>query len=110
MIRKFSAAFAGIRKGLGHRAVAVQFVLAGLALAAAAILRLDAMEWIAVIICTGLVISTEMLNTCIEKLCDLYTDAYNEQVGLIKDMAAGAVLVSSLCALITALIILGRHL
>ena len=110
MISKFAAAFAGIRKGLSHRAIVVQFILAALAAAVGFVLRLDSMEWCAVVICIAAVISAEMLNTCVEKLCDLYTDTYNETVRTIKDIAAGAVLCASLGALICALIILARRL
>jgi diacylglycerol kinase (ATP) len=48
---------------------------------------------------------TEMINTAIEKAMDLITLEENSQVKLIKDLAAGAVLVASITALITGSII-----
>ena len=40
----------------------------------------------------------------------MITGEFDERVKLIKDLAAGAVLVTSMAALITALIILVRHI
>jgi diacylglycerol kinase len=63
-----------------------------------------------VIICIGLVITAEILNTCIEKLCDLYSTDYSNRIREIKDLAAGAVLAASLTAFITAMVILFSHI
>jgi diacylglycerol kinase len=54
--------------------------------------------------------SFETLNTAVEKVCDLYSTAYNEKIQYIKDLCAGAVLLASAAALISALVILFRHL
>lgn len=108
--KKFTAAFHGIRDGLKHRSIATQFLLALAALLAGILMRLTPLEWTAVVICTAMVITSEMLNTCIEFLCDLYTMEYNEKIRLIKDIAAGAVLISAIGALITAIIILIQHI
>ena len=109
-MNKFRNAFQGILTGLKHRAIAVQFILAVCAFIAAVDLHLEAMEWVAVIICIGMVISAEMLNTCVEKLCDLYSREYSTEIRDIKDIAAGAVLAASLAALICSLLILSRHI
>ncbi len=110
MKKKFKPAVDGFILGLKHPAVLLQFVLAGLAVAAGFILKLNLYEWLAVIICIGLVITAEMLNTCIEKICDLYTTDYDETVKTIKDISAGAVLAASLTALTAALLIFINHL
>jgi undecaprenol kinase/diacylglycerol kinase (ATP) len=81
-------------------------ILAMLAMIAGFVLKLNIAEWIAVILCMGLVLSTEILNTCVEKVCDLYCKEEDERIKVIKDLAAGAVLVSAICALITAALIL----
>lgn len=110
MKKKFSDAFRGLFRGMGHHAILVQYILAACAFCAAFILRLSAGEWLAVIICIGLVISAEILNTCIEKLCDLYSTDYNTKIGEIKDLAAGAVLAASVTALTVAMVILFSHI
>ena len=37
-----------------------------------------------------------MINTAIEKMVDLITEEYNEKAKVIKDIAAGAVLISAI--------------
>ncbi|SFD28724.1 diacylglycerol kinase (ATP) [Chitinophaga sp. CF118] len=67
--------------------------------------KLSGAQWIAVLLVTGLVWITEMLNTVIEKIMDHVSPEYHPQVKWIKDVAAGAVLVAALIALITGCII-----
>ncbi|MEE8808599.1 MAG: diacylglycerol kinase family protein [Lactimicrobium sp.] len=110
MISKFKAAFAGVADGLGHRSVRIQYELALCAFIAGWIMKLSAEEWVAVIICIGMVITAEMLNTCIEKICDMYSTEIDERIKVIKDVAAGAVLIASLAAFVTAMVILAVHL
>ena len=110
MKEKFAAAFRGLACGLHHRSIVVQFILAVLAVTAGFILHLTRTEWVAVIICIGMVISAEILNTCVEKLCDLYSTSYSGRIKEIKDLAAAAVLTASIASLIVALVILFSHL
>ena len=60
-------------------------------------------QWIAVSI--TLVLVTEIFNTMVETLVDLVSPGYNEKAGHIKDMSAGAVVISALFALINGVII-----
>jgi len=62
-------------------------------------------EWLAIVICIGLVMVTELINTAIEVLVDWLSPEFNVKAGLVKDIAAGAVLVAALVALMIALII-----
>jgi diacylglycerol kinase len=45
---------------------------------------------------TGFVISIELMNTAFETLCDVVEPNKNEQIKIVKDIAAGAVLSASL--------------
>ena len=111
MIRKkFGPAFRGLIQGMGHRSIRVQWILALLAVIAGCILRLTSGEWIAVILCIGLVVMSEYLNTAVEFLCDYLTEENDERIGRIKDISAGGVFAASLAALLTAAVILARHL
>jgi len=67
--------------------------------------RITASQWIAVMIVTGMVWITEMLNTVIEKMMDHLSPEYHPRVKWIKDVAAGAVLVAVLVAVLTAAVI-----
>ncbi len=58
-------------------------------------------EWILQILCIGLILAIESLNTAVEKLCDFIHPDFHERIGFIKDISAGAVtfaVVSSLTA------------
>lgn len=109
MKKKFSDAFAGLKDGWLHRSIRIQMILAVLAVIAGLILKLNAQEWQTVLLCIAMVIAAEILNTCIEKLCDLYSEAMNPKIKVIKDLAAGSVLAVSAVALIIAALILYAH-
>jgi diacylglycerol kinase len=58
--------------------------------------RLDRIEAVFVCIAIGAVIVCELFNTAIEVLVDLIVDCYNPKAKIIKDAAAGAVLISAI--------------
>jgi diacylglycerol kinase (ATP) len=62
-------------------------------------------EAILLVFAIGLVWTAELLNTCIEKTMDFITTERKPQIEFIKDMSAGAVLITAFVALITGLII-----
>ncbi|RAJ03962.1 undecaprenol kinase [Chitinophaga skermanii] len=67
--------------------------------------KLSPVEWCLIVGTIGLVWVTEMLNTAIEKAMDHVAPTIHPHVKIIKDIAAGAVLVASTGAVITGLII-----
>ena len=110
MNRKFGPAFHGLGLALRDPSFRTQCFLALLAAAAGIVLRLESAEWLAVVICIGMVLTAEIFNSAVEKTCNLITEEYDERIRVIKDLAAGGVLAASLTALITAGLILIRHL
>ena len=74
-------------------------------LIAAAILRLPIEQWAALIFAIVLVLLGETLNTAIETILDLVQPEHHDRVGVVKDIAAGAVLVASAGATVIALIV-----
>ncbi|WP_296381474.1 diacylglycerol kinase family protein [Winogradskyella sp.] len=62
-------------------------------------------EWMIQIGMIGLVISIEGMNTAIEYIADFIHPEYHKKIGLIKDIAAGAVFIASVVAVIIAGII-----
>jgi diacylglycerol kinase len=68
-------------------------------------LGLERMEWVAIVICTVLVISLEAVNTAIESLTDLVSPDQHPLAGQAKDLAAGAVLIAALGAALVGCII-----
>jgi len=67
--------------------------------------KLHAFEWIAIVIVSGMVLTSEIFNTTIEKIIDYIKPEHHPIAGFIKDAAAGAVLISVITAVITGLII-----
>ena len=104
--KSFGYAFRGIRIFLlrEHNAwlhIAATFVVIALSLA----FKISSTEWMAIVFAIGLVWVTEILNTCIEKIMDFISLQEDPRIKLIKDMAAGAVLLASATALIIGLIV-----
>jgi diacylglycerol kinase len=64
----------------------------------AVILQVSNAELAAIFFAIILVFTAEVVNTAIEKTLDLVKPEQNEQVRIIKDIAAGAVLVSAIGA------------
>lgn len=69
------------------------------------IFHISAFEWISCLLCFGLVISLEMINTSFENLVNLVSPDFHPLAKKAKDIAAGAVLVSVIIAFIIGLII-----
>lgn len=57
------------------------------------------------LMCFGLVFALELVNTAIEKLCDVVTEQKDERIRVIKDVSAAAVLVSALFAALVGLLV-----
>ena len=88
----------------------IQGVLAVLAIAAGFVFGISRMEWMAVLICTGLVISLEMLNSAVERICNMYTTEFHPAIKIIKDVAAAAVLWSAFLSFVVGLIVFLPHI
>lgn len=109
-LKAFAYAFNGLviffrheRNGKIQLVVAVAVVLLGWRL------RISRGEWLVVLGCIASVLSFEMINSSIEKLCNLVHPKYHPAVKTIKDMSAGAVLfVASISAIIGAIIFLPK--
>ena len=83
----------------------IQTVIGITAIALGFTVSLSSFQWLLVLFCIGLVISLEMINSAIEGYCDLVTTDFHPGIKIIKDVAAGAVLVASIMSLIIGLII-----
>jgi diacylglycerol kinase (ATP) len=62
-------------------------------------------EWMFQIISIGLILSIEALNTAVEEIADFIHPEFHKKIGLIKDIAAGAVFIAATSAIIVGLII-----
>ncbi|MBN1219753.1 MAG: diacylglycerol kinase family protein [Anaerolineae bacterium] len=110
-IQSFQYAFAGIwhtfktqRNAQIHLGIACLILMLGLWL------KLSFTEWAVIVLTMGFVVATEMLNTVAEAAMDYATTEFDPQVKIVKDVAAGAVLVSAITAVMVGLLILGPSL
>ena len=106
LLKSFANAFAGIgyffandRNGRIHLAITLTVLAAGLAF------QILPIEWIVILLCIALVISLEMLNSALEKLCDMVQPNYHATIKVIKDVSAGAVLVATIISVVIGIII-----
>lgn len=99
LFESFNFAIEGILHTLRtQRNMRIHLVLAVGVLAAAVALNVDRFELIALILAIGFVLLAEMVNTAIESAVDLATTSFDPMAKLAKDIAAGAVLISSVVA------------
>ena len=63
-----------------------------------------------IILACAFVMVAEILNTAIEKICDFVHPEFEPRIGLIKDIAAAAVLLATFAAVITGLLIYSKYL
>ena len=62
-------------------------------------------EWLFVIFAIGFVFGAELFNSAIETLVDLVSPGENQKAGMIKDIAAGAVLIAAITAAVIGMMI-----
>jgi diacylglycerol kinase len=105
-LKSFGYAWKGISGTLIYQHnFRIQLVAALLVILAGFLFSISAAEWLVVFITIALVLSLEAINTAIEHLVDHLSKERSTEAGRIKDLAAGAVLISSIFAVIIALII-----
>ena len=109
-MNKFIRGFGYALNGIWHAAVTqlnfrVHLVCALVAAYGGYALHISNDEWLWIVFCIGMVLVAELFNTAIEFLTDLVSPEYNKKAGLVKDMAAGAVLVTAITALTIGLVI-----
>jgi diacylglycerol kinase (ATP) len=105
-IKSVKYAFKGAYLLVRHEpSIQVQVVIAVIMCALGFYFNISSTEWILQLITISLVISIEGVNTAIEKIADFIHPKFHPSIGLIKDIAAGAVFIASIFAVIIGLII-----
>lgn len=105
-LKGFLFALAGLRFLLkNERNFKVHIIAFILVLSVGYLFQITSTEWLVILLNSALVFSLEAINTAIEKLCDLYSKEENASIKTIKDIAAGAVLISALSAVVIGIII-----
>lgn len=110
-LKQVNFALQGLRYFIcNERNARIQSAIAGLAVTAGFIFKISNTEWCHILLCMGLVLSLEMVNTSIERICLLLSEGYHPVIKIIKDVAAGAVLIAAIVSAIVGIIIFLPHI
>lgn len=111
LFHSFRYAFAGLWHALRTQRNARIHLLAVVAVTAMGLwLRLDASQWAVLALTIALVFFAEMINTVAESITDMITTEYHPLAKVVKDVSAGAVLVTAIASVVVGLLILGPPL
>jgi diacylglycerol kinase (ATP) len=100
LLDSFNYAFEGIIHVLRtQRNLRIHFAIAIAVIVAAAALGVGRLELMSLLIATAFVLVAEMVNSAIEGAIDVSTTSFDPNAKLAKDIAAGAVLISTVTAL-----------
>jgi diacylglycerol kinase len=111
LFKSFGYAIKGLAFALKEQQnMRIHFIAIAVVVISGIFLGLTAVEWSLIALTIGLVIVTEALNTAIEILVDLVSPQFNQKAGEVKDIAAGAVLLSSIIATVVAVYIFGNKI
>jgi diacylglycerol kinase len=106
VLKSFVFAFQGLKDCVLHeKNFQIQFVISIFIVAAGIFFSISKAEWLVILICFAVVLSLEIINSAIEKLCDLVCPDFNLTIKKVKDMSASAVLFSAIISFIIGCII-----
>jgi len=93
-----------------QRNIKIHFSAAIIVVLLSFILKLSISEILAISLTVTMVLVAEMINTAIETVVDMYTTEYHPLAKAAKNVAAGAVLISTVNAVIVGYIIFFRKI
>jgi diacylglycerol kinase (ATP) len=109
-LASFKFAFLGIGRLLRSEVNArIHLAATILVTAAGFYCQVTTTEWCILVLAMMAVWVTEAVNTAVEWLCDRISPEYDPVIGKVKDVAAGAVLISALAALVIGILIFLPH-
>lgn len=110
-VKSFGHAFRGIATLIATQPHARIHLLSTIIVVAAGLsLGLRRWEWIAILLCIGMVWMAEALNTALEFLADEVSPERRERIGKAKDTAAGGVLITATVSIAVAALVFWNHL
>jgi diacylglycerol kinase len=105
-IKSFSYAFDGIKTlFIEEHNARIHFFLSIVVILLGFFYKIDTYEWVAILLCMGLVFALEAINSSIENLADFCTKEKDPLIKKSKDLAAAAVLIAAIISLFIAGII-----
>jgi diacylglycerol kinase (ATP) len=105
-LASFSNAFSGILLLFRSQANAqIELGITFIVLVAGLAFGISSSEWVVILLCIALVLSLEGINTAIEIFADKLHPGFDSEIGKVKDVAAGAVLIAAILAAIIGIVI-----
>lgn len=104
--KSFLFAIQGFRTAIAtERNIKVMLAVGACAIVAGLTLQLDLLSWAIVLLCCGVVIMAELMNTAVETVVDLVSPEFHPLAGRAKDIAAAAVWVLSVIVAIVGVLV-----
>ncbi len=108
--QKFADAFRGLREGVrAESSFVAHFVVAATVLAAATALRMEALQWCALLLCIAGVLAAEMFNSALESMARAISTQENPHIRDALDIAGGAVLTAAFGSIAVGLVLFGHR-
>ena len=109
--KKLANAISGLGESFKQElSLRLQLLVGIIAIFCAFYFNFTRVEWLILLLVISIVIFSEILNTAIEELCDLYSLEHNLKIKKIKDISAGFVLVVSIFSLAIGIILFWPYL
>lgn len=110
LVESFGHAWQGVwHSWVNERNMRVHTVCAFFALSLSWLLETSTAEFVAVALISGMVVVAELANTALEALIDLVLNDHHPLARVSKDVAAGAVLVTSFIAVFVGIAVFGPY-
>ena len=110
-IKSFSYAIRGLQHALVHEQnFKIEVFCAVAVIGCTFIFTISKIEWFVVMLNIAAVLTAELFNTAIESLCNMIHRATHPSIKIIKDVSAGAVVVTALSAFTCGCIIFIPHI
>lgn len=111
LIKSFRFAVSGLIDILKtQRNARIIFILGAIAIILGIHFKISTVEFMIIILTIGMVFMAEIFNTMVEETHNLFSEDFDPKIKMIKDMAAGAVLVSAIISLVVGYFIFIKRL
>lgn len=109
--KSFLFAMQGLRTAVRTERNIKVMLLAGVAVVVAGlVVGLDLLSWAIIVLCCGVVIAAELLNTAVETIVDLVSPEFHPLAGRAKDIAAAAVFSLSMLVAVVGVLVFANAL
>lgn len=73
-------------------------------------LKLSNLDAAIILLASVGVLSAEIFNTAIEKICDIIQPNFDKRIGFIKDISAGAVVLVAAVSVVISILVYGKYI